>query len=344
MRISVLGANGYTGRLVCEQLEKNAIPFTAAVRSADSFAPYSYCLKVLECDVLNRQQIISVLDEADIIINCIGPYNLLSMIIIDEVKKRPLYYFDLTGEQSFVKASMDDPENKACLIHSCSFESALVDLLSFKVLDKTKEYKSINSFYHFVSPTPSPGTRFTIKVHGFFDQYCLQEGELVKVHNPFILNDLRLPGISQDEAALFAPYPEVLFLKKHFKVQSSASYMIMDKTMAMLAVERSGPRATLEEIIQRSSRIKGGGPATQERREQVFTIFLVASDSQGKTTVSSLTGKDMYMVTAGLILEGIKLLLHRPPPLQQVLTPAEAFYGMGLFEMIIEKYSMELTK
>lgn len=344
-RITILGASGYTGSLICEQLEEKQISFQAAARNPQKISSFNHCQKIFKMDAQNPEEVNAVLEQTDILINCIGPFSLLSQLIINEVKKYPIYYLDITGEQSFVKNSYDFKENKACLIHSCSFESALSDLMSYELLDENTEYKSIQTFYSFEQGGTSPGTRFTMKVHGFYDQYVVHNGQLQKNQNSFGLFNLKIPGMDKFNSAYFTPYPEIIFFSKHFKVKEAGSFSLMEESMVEFSLNSDlAAGKSLEQIVEKQARLFFEGPSKEERINQKAQLILHAVDVHDNQKTLVLKANDMYGITAGLILEAVTLLLKVELPLGKVMSPGEAFYKYDMFKSLISKFGLTIER
>jgi len=335
-RLTILGATGYTGTLICQLLEEKKIPFTAAVRSLEKLPFYNQLKASVKVDLANLNEITQLLKQTDILVNCVGPYSLFGPILMKELRKYPIYYLDLSGEQSFVKNSLDQHlPNSAYIIHSCSFESALVDLLAFNFLDSKKNYHLINSFYYFDSANPSRGTRFTMKVHGYFDQFAINHGQLIKITRPFALNSLNFPQLENLTSALFTPYPEVLFFHKNFQVQECGSFLIMDEAMIQFALARTNHAPPpLESVVAKLANTQLSGPAPEVRQKQFFRIFIMAEEAAGVKKLISLAGYDMYGITAKLAVQAAEFLLIGDKKLGQTVSPAEAFHADGLLQKI----------
>lgn len=340
-RITVLGATGYTGKLICEEFESLGIGFQMALRNLQNAQSYSSCKQIFQVNTDNLAEIQRMLDQTDILINCVGPFNLFGKLLIEEVRKRSIYYLDITGEQSFVKSSYDDKENKACLIHSCSFESAIADLMAYKFLNRETSYESIQVIYDIESTTPSPGTRFTMKVHSFFEQFVVKDGEVQSYKEPFILSKLKIGSRGEGMVAYSAPYPEVLFFSKNFKVKSSESYTLIEESMVDFAMGvHRAPSRTLEQVVQRNQQVKASGPKYEDRINQKCNVYLLAKSISGAEKTFVLACKDMYAMTASLIVFAAKSLLNHDLPMTKVLSPAEAFYTDGMLESIVDKYHL----
>ena len=78
MRISIIGAYGYTGRLICAELENAGIPFSIFGRNEKKIEELKEKLKsvslALALDMRKEEDVQLVIDESDLIVNCAGPF------------------------------------------------------------------------------------------------------------------------------------------------------------------------------------------------------------------------------------------------------------------------------
>ncbi|GEM_PF-3692498 len=342
-RVTILGANGFTGTIITKRLDEEHIPYSVAIRNKQEYRASNFVENIFQLDLLSAHPDYSFLDQTDILVNCVGPYMIYGQNLLKEIWDRSLYYLDLTGEQSFVKCSLDTTSNKSCIIHSCSFESALADLLAFEHLPKSIEYESINSFYKFNSTSTSRGTRFTMKVHNYFNQFALINSELKKITTPFVLSDVT---IKNNGVAFFTPYPEVLFFSKNYKVKNSSSFILIDDASASFALEKNTEekKIPLEKVINRF--LGGQTPFLTDdvRQKQNFNLIVAAKCINGRNAHVSLSGKDMYGITAELIISAINILRNRKTPIfGQTLSPAEILHDAGVLTDITKRFKMSLS-
>jgi short subunit dehydrogenase-like uncharacterized protein len=320
-RIIVLGASGYTGQIICSQLNSSKIKFSIAGRQLDKLSIVQnknpFCYQTIEakldsdCDVEFQK-----IENFDIYINCIGPFLLFSKNITKYLSQKKCIYMDITGEQGFLKYSLDKlanniKKNNSLFIHSNSFESSLVLLLANEVCDKELEYQSINSFYGFKSGTPSPGTRATMKIHHYFDQFITRNYSLTKVDESVEFMNVHFRGWKAESVGYFTPFPEVIFLQETYNVCDVGSYTLMPRFDAEMTkqMEKNSKKGNLEKVITKLAKSKYTGPDHEERCNHEFFIGLKAVTKKGSVKYIELTGRDMYYLTAAIMVEGVKFLM-----------------------------------
>lgn len=349
-RIVVLGATAYTGLLIAKLLKEADIDFHIAGRNISCLLELQIELRIshppLICDLNKPEDIDSLLDKTDILINSVGPFNLYGNTLISKVAKSGITYLDITGEQEFVKQSFDTLgetaiENGSLLIHSCSFESCLVDALAHLVLDKNDDYENIFSFYRFEKSRPSPGTRFTMQLAKHFPSYQVKNNKLL-ASKP-LQNGISLNYESGKAETLgFVPYPEVIFFDNRFKVQNCSSYIYLDKEEMKLSYHSAAK--PIEQILEKQKNRKIKGPSKEERSRQEFSIILFSKTLKGQQKSWELKGKDMYQLSAQIILLFTKHLSENEPILNGVVAPSDIISGEVLFNELKSSSDIKLVE
>lgn len=348
--ITLLGASGYTGKLISFLLKEHGILFSLAGRNSEKLKDLKTELNLdtpfILCDITKREDLELLLQKTDVLINCVGPYNLYGQTLIEEVVKHPVIYLDLTGEQSFVKNSIENlhqkaSENKALLIHSCSFESCLADMMADLLVDQKQSYKSISSFYHFSKTRPSPGTRFTMQVSRHFPTYVLENHQLKE--EPPIQRQFPVKWTNPEvDIAALMPYPEVLFYHKKYTVKNAGSYLLT--AQAEFNMTQGIERKSLAEIIEKKEQRKPSTLKEEERKKQQFSLIVHTEAEDGKQQQIELNGKDMYQTTAHIILYFIQSFIQSVPTQNGVFTPSEILESPALLNTICKRCHLELKE
>jgi short subunit dehydrogenase-like uncharacterized protein len=316
--IVLLGGTGYTGRLVARRLDRAGIAFTIGARDAARAHALRAELEtrpaVMPVDVLDAAQVDRVVDGADIVISCVGPYNVFGHAALEACRRRPLLYLDVSGEQEFVRASLEAGcavPTRATIVHSVAFESALADLLAAESLCAHTAYSSIGTYYSFAKSRPSPGTYLTMRVASHFPAYRLQAGTLRETAPLGYEEALAFDAPHGATTALFMPYPEVLFFGARYRTADAGSFVLMSETEALFAraARGAGTRAPLETILAQHARQRRNGPAEAERAQQRFTLTLHAVGTAGTRRTWQLAGGDMYGITALLVQHVVEAVL-----------------------------------
>lgn len=321
-KILVLGATGYTAKLLIPLLQANFNHVDLYSRAEDGD------LK----DFFHSPKFV----ESEVIINCIGPYNLTGEQIVHESVKLGKKYIDITGELFFVKSMFDKYSNlardsKALIVHSCAFESFFADYLVNLLATPEEEIISLNSYYYFNQTKASPGTRATAKIHSFFPRQKIADTCWVE-HDE--TGGVELVSFKDEYCRHFAPYPEIYFFNKRFKVRNIASFLLVPTFQIGLlgsAPANLSDNAQLEKTIKKLHKSNYQGPLEDERVNQEFELYIEKETLSGMKRIK-LSGKDMYLRTA----EAVSLLL--PILLRSekigVFSPYELTEEMSIFHKI----------
>ncbi|MEA3450793.1 MAG: saccharopine dehydrogenase NADP-binding domain-containing protein, partial [Bacteroidota bacterium] len=183
--IVLLGVTGFTGSLISELLLKNDINFIPAGRDLSQLKKIykNSDITPAHVDIDSVESVNLLLQKTDILINCIGPYNLYGNEILKQIAEKNIIYIDISGEQEYIYNSFEKldetaKQNKSTIIHSVSFESYIADMLADLVIEKDTQYKDISSFYYFANGRASSGTRLSMKLNKFFKSFALKNNEL----------------------------------------------------------------------------------------------------------------------------------------------------------------------
>lgn len=355
-KLIVLGATGYTGQIICSLLDKEKMPFSILGRNIETLESIknglSFCDDIVVAD-LGPDNIdeFKKIESYDIYINCIGPFSIYSKSITKYLSNKNCIYLDITGEQSFIRYSQkelidDIGKNRSLFIHSNSFESSLVLLLADQICEKSCEYKSIDSFYGFKSGAPSPGTRATMKIHHYFDQYITKDHQLTRVDQFIDFKDVKFRGWVQDSVGYFTPFPEVIFLNDIYRANEIGSYTLMSRFDAEMTrqMEQKSKKGDLDKTLKKLSRSSYTGPSALDRSTHEFFIGIRAITKDGKQSNIELLGCDMYKLTAALMVDGLKALLQKSTTKSGIFPLSEVIDSSTFLEGFIKDYNLELTK
>ena len=132
MRISIVGAYGFTGKIICEEFNKIKYSYSIYGRNINALNE----LKKGNSNIKNSKSINLriigdvnyLIENSDVIINCAGPFSEESLLLVKNVAKSGKIYLDISGEIGFIKNSRDylqeiSVKNKSLIIHGCAFES-----------------------------------------------------------------------------------------------------------------------------------------------------------------------------------------------------------------------------
>ena len=145
----IMGATGFTGKLVTEYLIKNYGArnknFTWALAGRDLKKLEKLKLSFKKLDTLSMDIPVIVVDSLDstsldgmtsscrLVLSTVGPYMKFGIPLVESCVKNKTHYCDLTGEVPFIRQSIDSYHSEAqkngCrIIHSCGFDSIPSDI------------------------------------------------------------------------------------------------------------------------------------------------------------------------------------------------------------------------
>jgi hypothetical protein len=350
-RIVLLGAYGYTAQLIAARLDQAGIGFSIAGRSPGKLKTMEeqFPSVISSCclDIENENDLQELCSKTDILINCIGPYNLYGPLILKKCIEAGIVYLDICGEQYFVHHSLVEHQGMAVahgatVYHSLAFESALALLLAGSCLPVNSSWKEISTLYYFNKMRPSPGTRLTMQTSGYFPVFYRKEKNLTESKLSDFSKSIIYPGKPSLNAALFAPYPEIIFFSKQYSPDESYSYLILEKEEIKYSLSDTRNKPTLAEVLERSKKRNYQGPDDRERKDQYFEIILFAESQKRERFCFSLAGKDMYGITASIVYIYLDYIIHAENLPKGIRLPSEADDATLLFEKILAENNIEM--
>lgn len=112
--VIVYGANGYTGRLVCEALRNYQIPFIAAGRDAKRIADTMARIPGIETAEYEVVQVehkletlVDLFKGSELVCNTVGPFHEFGDIVVEAAAQAGIHYIDTTGELHFMERIRD---------------------------------------------------------------------------------------------------------------------------------------------------------------------------------------------------------------------------------------------
>jgi short subunit dehydrogenase-like uncharacterized protein len=102
--IALLGATGYTGRLVAEELARRGRRYRLGARSRDrlSAVPRAEQAEAIVVDVHDPARLDAFLRGAAVLINTVGPFTSLGLPVVEAAVRNGVAYVDSTGEPGFM--------------------------------------------------------------------------------------------------------------------------------------------------------------------------------------------------------------------------------------------------
>jgi len=336
-RIAVVGATGYTGGLVVEELVGRGVEVVAVGRNPSRLEALPAEVERRPADVSDRPALAAALDGCRAVVSCVGSFLEFGEAVVGASIAAGVPYVDTTGEFPFLRRVFevhDAPAQKAgvAVVPGMAFYSAPADLaaaLAAGALGRPAEAVRIS--YRLLGARPSKGTlRTNLRRAG---QPCpvWEDGRLVDRRIGDDLHEFAFPAPFGPATVARWPGGEVLSVPRHTGARSVAVYLGMPKVMA--AAFRN-PRLTslLQPVARALVGRRTAGPDAEARRRARFVIVAQAraGDDEACCVVE---GHDLYGVTAAVCSEAAQRLSATDQPRSGgVLAAAEAFDPAGFLD------------
>lgn len=297
--IGLLGATGYTGRLVAAELADRGIRHRLGGRSPDRLAQLtgSENAEIQVVDAGDPAGLRGFLDGLDAVISCVGPFATLGRPVVDAAVAARVPYVDSTGEPDFMAEVYDAHAGATTpVVPACGFDYLPADLaaaLAAEQLGAPPEEVRIG--YQLAGVRPSRGTiRSALGVaqtttaqprqlqvrtaDGCKDAVEISWGDRLAIHR-------HLPGAQVRTGLVVAPVAARIL---------DALAPAVAATAPLFA--RAAPLAA-----RFTDRLPEGPPESVRRRAR-FTVSAEARAGDASAVVH-VEGRDIYRQTARFLVE-----------------------------------------
>ncbi|TQM85283.1 short subunit dehydrogenase-like uncharacterized protein [Saccharothrix saharensis] len=314
-RVLVYGATGHTGRFVVDELLRRGLTPVVAGRSAERLAAVPSRHAALERRVVG-------VDDADLlrravvgvgaVVNCAGPFLDTALPLARAAVEVGAHYLDVTAEQPVVRAlyrDLDGPARAAgvAVVPAMAFYGGLADLLVTAALDGGSGADEVEVAIGLDRWWPTAGTRTTGE-RNTAARLVIRGGGLTALESPAPTRTWSYPAPLGDRSVVELPFSEVITIARHLDVGELRSYLDTASLDDLRDADTPAPTPTDE----------------RGRSAQRFVVDVVVR--RGTTTLrTTATGRDIYAVSAPIVVEGAVRLLdgrHRGPG---AVAPGEAF-------------------
>lgn len=376
LNIIVVGATGYTGKILCEYLKSKRIEsWGIAGRNEEKLEVLKKELDVRDLPVFvvdfdNAASLDKMCGQAVCVISCAGPFTEVGMPIVDACVRCQTHYIDSTGEYNFVRLVAEKYHQTALergivLVSCCGFDSTPSDVGNYVVHQQAEEpVTEVKAYIRCVSAGMSSGTANSMgAVLSAIDKkdllpYSLNPPDAVtptaapvrkgvwydreegKWSCPFVMAACNERVVRRSNAlrGSSAVYSESME-GPFFKVAGATVAMYSAFTTLLVRPVRN---LLLNTFYKRGN---GYGPSSEKKKGCFYTITFIGRTSSGKRVEVQLhDDREMYDVT-GLYLGECALSaceLHAEGKVKPgVLTPSVAF-GDRLVERL-KKENIKIT-
>lgn len=158
--VALLGATGYTGRLVAAELGRRGIEHRLGGRSAERLEAVPSSGERHVVDLANPAALDGFLGGADVLITCVGPFTLHGLPVVEAAVRTGTPYVDSTGEFGFMATVYERYRRAAsAVVPACGFDYIPGDLAAAIAAEEVGgTAEEIEVLYRLRNAKPSRGT------------------------------------------------------------------------------------------------------------------------------------------------------------------------------------------
>ena len=298
MTVAVYGASGHTGKFVVAELKRRGIGVVRigrdAARLAKSSADDATPWRVAAID--DPAQLDAAIRGTDAVINCAGPFLDTALPVVDAALRAGIPYLDVMAEQAALQALIEQRDASARdagvrLVPAAAFYGGLADLLVTAAADADTPLDRVDIAIGLDSWHPTPGTRLTGE-RNRARRLIQEQGRLAPVPQPAPEGVWSFPSPLGTMDVVMLPFTEVLTVSRHLRVSTLESWLALSALRDIRDPNTPAPRPNDE----------------QGRSAQQFVVDVVIEQS-GTTRRVTAEGRDIYAVSAPIIVEATERLL-----------------------------------
>jgi short subunit dehydrogenase-like uncharacterized protein len=310
--IAVVGATGFTGKLVVADLHGRGVPVRVIGRNQAKCEEVARRHPGVEPSPVawDVAAIAAALDGCGAVISCAGPFAEIGHPVAQAAVRAAVPYCDSTGEQVFIRWVFDELDAPArtagiALVPAAGFDYVPGDLGAAIVAEGMGPLQRIDVVYGTESAATSVGTRVSSVGVMASPGVVLRDGALRPLRIGSAKRTVDLGFARMTGGAI--PTGEALQVPRHVDVQTVYGYLALDGRMSpsapgaglfTAALKLPGAVTLMKSLARRGIE----GPGERSRRKAVGChVQAVARDGRRRAVL--LEGRDPYGFTAASLAE-----------------------------------------
>ena len=323
-RVMVHGASGHTGRFVVRELLRRGVVPVLAGRDADRLrasTPPGAVAEVRVVDLLDPVALGVAMRDIDVVVNCAGPFLDTALPLARAAVVAGAHYLDVTAEQpaaSGLYRELDGPARDAgvAVVPAMAFYGGLADLMVTAALDGDAAADEVDVAIGLDHWWPTEGTRRT-GTRNTAPRQVIREGRLVPLATPAPTSTWPYPAPLGEQPVVELPFSEVVTIHRHLAVGRLRSYL---------------NTASLHEL--RDASTPAPAAADEEGRSAQRFVVDVRVRVDGASRGVRVQGRDIYAVSAPIVVEGALVLLAGRHLDVGALAPGQAFEASAVLRAV----------
>jgi len=313
--VTVFGAYGHTGKFVVAELMKRGYTPILSGRSIDKLneTGISYPgLEIRPASIDDANSLDNALEGAIAIINCAGPFLDTATPLIEAALRKRVNYLDMAAEQQCVLTTYERFSKEALdkgilIIPAMAFYGGLADLLATAAMGDWATADAIDIGIALDSWMPTAGTRLTGQ-RNTNRRLTFSNKTLVFISDPPLSRKWQFSKPFGLQDVVDFPLSEIITISKHLEVDEINTYINLAPMKDIHNNDTPPPQAADD----------------SGRSAQIFLMEVVVR-SGDKLRKALATGRDIYAITAPLIVEATIRIANGMIKKKGVVSAAEIF-------------------
>lgn len=298
--IAVFGAAGHTGRFVVAEIERRGLRAIRIGRDARALAagdaPHREPARLALVD--HAESLHAALSGADAVINCAGPFLDTAMPLIDAAIRTGIHYLDVSAEQAIVRSIFQTRQGAAeragvAILPAAAFYGGLADLLATAAAGGSTPIDEVAVAVGLDSWHPTHGTRLTGR-RNTVPRLVQRQGRLEAVPAPSPTGRWAFPAPLGPRTVMMLPFSETITLASHLEADTIESWINVEAVSDIRDPATPQPQPQPTDELGRS--------------EQRFVVDVIVGSS-GRRCRATAFGRDIYQVSAPIVVEAARRLL-----------------------------------
>lgn len=338
--VLLYGATGYTGRLICQELEHRGLSYAIAGRDATRLQKLSSALPskppALAVPLSDHDGLVRICGWSDVVIGAAGPFIELGPPLMRAAIAAGVPFLDITGEQAYLRWAHEQDEAArdagTTIVNAMGFDVVPSDIAAHLAAAGLETTDTLELGIA-TNAKVSGGTRRSMAA-GAGKAWYWHDGAYKTAPPGRFLRTFDFPGTLGTRTTVFIPWGDCVTAPRTTGAHTVKTYF-STKPKTAKRIHRAWPLTALatrtplaRNRIARRADPMGEGPDEAHRRASRFTIVAEATgtDRKGETATHTATveGRDPYGLTAAAVAHGAHLLVHQGAP-PGVQTPTQAF-------------------
>ena len=255
------------------------------------------------------------------VINCAGPFLDTAVPVIEASLRARIHYLDVSAEQQAVLGVFERFADAAkvagvTIVPAMAFYGGLADLLATAALGDWPDADAIEIAVALDSWHPTAGTRRT-GARNHYRRLVVAGGRLEPLADPPLSRGWTFPAPFGTQDVVALPFSEIISLSRHVRSAEVHSYMNL-APLKDLRDPHTPPPTPID---------------AQGRSSQIFAVDARVR-SNGRTRRATAHGRDIYAVTAPLLVEALQRIDDGRSKATGVAAPGEAFDARNFLESL----------